>query len=213
MKILLLGKNGQVGWELQRSLAPLGELTALDRHGEAGLVGDLSDLDGLAATVPLARYRAWLGQQPAAVQTALRERWGEPEASSMVLRLGGQAVFVVPRLMLGKIAVLPQPPRGDNEPSEVAAQANAGEAGVKPQSGGRSQKWVSKEKALYHSSSAWPSHYYLAAYLWAREQQASDALVHFGTHGSQEWLPGKERGLSVTDPGMLAVGDLPVAYP
>ena len=32
MKILLLGKNGQVGWELQRSLAPLGELVALDRH-------------------------------------------------------------------------------------------------------------------------------------------------------------------------------------
>ena len=29
-KILLLGKNGQVGWELQRSLAPLGELIALD---------------------------------------------------------------------------------------------------------------------------------------------------------------------------------------
>ena len=189
--------------KLQRLLAPAyraGELEPLLR-------------DGLAATVPVARYRAWLGQQPAAVQAALRERWGEPEASSMVLRLGGQAVFVVPRLMLGKIALLPQPPRGDNEPSEVAAQANAGEAGVKPQSGGRSQKWVSKEKALYHSSNAWPSHYYLAAYLWAREQQASDALVHFGTHGSQEWLPGKERGLSVTDPGMLAVGDLPVAYP
>ena len=32
MKILLLGKNGQLGWELQRSLAPLGELIALDRH-------------------------------------------------------------------------------------------------------------------------------------------------------------------------------------
>ena len=32
MKILLLGKNGQIGWELQRSLAPLGEVIALDRH-------------------------------------------------------------------------------------------------------------------------------------------------------------------------------------
>lgn len=163
--------------QLQRLLAPAyraGELEPLLR-------------DGLAATVPVARYRAWLGQQPAAVQAALRERWGEPEASGMVLRQGGQAVFVVPRLMLGKIAVLPQPPRGE--------------------------KWEPKEKALYHSSNAWPSHYYLAAYLWAREAQASDALVHFGTHGSQEWLPGKERGLSVADPGMLAVGDLPVAYP
>ncbi|MCH4249007.1 MAG: dTDP-4-dehydrorhamnose reductase [Acinetobacter populi] len=32
MKILLLGKNGQVGWELQRSLQPLGEVVALDRQ-------------------------------------------------------------------------------------------------------------------------------------------------------------------------------------
>ncbi|MGI9217292.1 MAG: dTDP-4-dehydrorhamnose reductase [Hydrogenophaga sp.] len=53
MKILLLGKNGQVGWELQRSLAPLGKLMALDRAGDAarGLCGNLQDLDGLRATV------------------------------------------------------------------------------------------------------------------------------------------------------------------
>ena len=50
MKILLLGKNGQVGWELQRSLAPLGELIALDRHSSAHC-GDISRLDDLAATV------------------------------------------------------------------------------------------------------------------------------------------------------------------
>ena len=48
MKILLLGKNGQVGWELQRSLAPLGEVVALDRHSQ-DLCGDLADLPGLAA--------------------------------------------------------------------------------------------------------------------------------------------------------------------
>ena len=51
MKILLLGKNGQVGWELQRSLAVLGEVVALDRHGRDGLCGDLTDLAGLARTV------------------------------------------------------------------------------------------------------------------------------------------------------------------
>lgn len=51
MRILLLGKNGQVGWELQRSLAPLGELIALDRSGQDGLIGDLANLDGLRRTV------------------------------------------------------------------------------------------------------------------------------------------------------------------
>lgn len=50
MKILLFGKNGQVGWELERSLAPLGLLLALDRHNQS-LCGDLSDLKGIAQTV------------------------------------------------------------------------------------------------------------------------------------------------------------------
>jgi dTDP-4-dehydrorhamnose reductase len=50
MKILLLGKTGQVGWELQRSLSPLGEVTALDRHSKE-LCGDLANLEGLLATV------------------------------------------------------------------------------------------------------------------------------------------------------------------
>jgi dTDP-4-dehydrorhamnose reductase len=51
MKILLLGKNGQVGWELQRALRPLGQLIALDRSGEGSLVGDLTDLIGLGRTI------------------------------------------------------------------------------------------------------------------------------------------------------------------
>ncbi|PCR95167.1 dTDP-4-dehydrorhamnose reductase [Pseudomonas fluorescens] len=51
MRILLFGKNGQVGWELQRSLAPLGELISMDRHLLNGLQGDLSDPEALRATI------------------------------------------------------------------------------------------------------------------------------------------------------------------
>lgn len=50
MKILLLGKNGQVGWELQRALAPLGEVLALDRSNG----GDLTQCEAL-----LERVRAY----------------------------------------------------------------------------------------------------------------------------------------------------------
>lgn len=50
MNILLLGANGQVGWQLRRSLAPLGDVTALDRRSQA-FCGDLSDTSGLANTV------------------------------------------------------------------------------------------------------------------------------------------------------------------
>lgn len=52
MKILLLGKNGQLGWELQRSLVPLGEVFALDRNSQ-DYCGDLSNLQGLAETIRL----------------------------------------------------------------------------------------------------------------------------------------------------------------
>lgn len=51
MKILLLGKNGQLGWELQRALVPLGELTSLSRDKQDGLCGDLSNLACLEAAI------------------------------------------------------------------------------------------------------------------------------------------------------------------
>ena len=50
MKILLFGKNGQVGRELQRSLPPLGSLIALDRQSQ-DMCGDLANLEGLAQTI------------------------------------------------------------------------------------------------------------------------------------------------------------------
>lgn len=51
MKILLLGKNGQVGWELQRALAPLGEVIALDRLGLNTWCGDLAQPDAIYQTI------------------------------------------------------------------------------------------------------------------------------------------------------------------
>ena len=50
MKILLFGKGGQVGWELQRSLAPLGQVVALD-FDSVGLCGDFANPAGLAETI------------------------------------------------------------------------------------------------------------------------------------------------------------------
>ena len=50
MKILLFGKNGQVGWELQRSLAPLGEVVALSSSSQE-LCGDLLRFDDVRQTI------------------------------------------------------------------------------------------------------------------------------------------------------------------
>jgi dTDP-4-dehydrorhamnose reductase len=75
MKILLLGKNGQVGWELQRSLAPLGELVAPGRN-DPDLCGDLSNLEGLARTVQTVRPDVIVN---AAAHTAVDRAESEPE--------------------------------------------------------------------------------------------------------------------------------------
>lgn len=54
MKILLLGKNGQVGWELQRALQPLGDVIALDRSIDgAGLCGDIGNFSAISSVMHL----------------------------------------------------------------------------------------------------------------------------------------------------------------
>lgn len=81
MKILLLGKSGQVGWELQRSLAPLGELIALDRHQADGLCGDLSDVDALRATIRQVKPDIIVN---AAAYTAVDKAESEAELADLV---------------------------------------------------------------------------------------------------------------------------------
>lgn len=81
MKILLLGKNGQVGWELQRALSVLGEVVALDRQGGEGLCGDLADLAGLAQTVRQVRPQVIVN---AAAHTAVDKAESEPELAHLL---------------------------------------------------------------------------------------------------------------------------------
>lgn len=87
MKILLFGKNGQVGRELQRSLAPLGDLVALDRYGS----GDLMNLDGIARTI---RELAPDIIVNAAAYTAVDKAEHESE---LAMRINAQAPAVLAR--------------------------------------------------------------------------------------------------------------------
>jgi dTDP-4-dehydrorhamnose reductase len=99
-RILLLGKNGQVGWELQRSLAPLGELIALDRHPSPDpgnpqappLCGDLSDLEGLARTVQQLRPQVIVN---AAAYTAVDKAESEP---ALAQRINAEAPALLAQL-------------------------------------------------------------------------------------------------------------------
>lgn len=75
MKILLFGKGGQVGWELQRSLAPLGELVALD-HDSADFAADFAKPQALADTVARVRPDVIVN---AAAHTAVDKAESEPD--------------------------------------------------------------------------------------------------------------------------------------
>ena len=80
MKILLFGKGGQVGWELQRSLAPLGELIALE-FDSADYCGDFTKLAGLAETVRKVRPDVIVN---AAAHTAVDKAESEPDLVRMI---------------------------------------------------------------------------------------------------------------------------------
>ncbi|MFT8417962.1 MAG: cobaltochelatase subunit CobN [Acetobacter sp.] len=70
-----------------------------------------------------------------------------------------------------------------------------------------------ERKTLYHDPDRPPCHAYVAFYLWLRCVQKLDALVHLGTHGTLEWLPGKATALSPACAPAVLVGDMPVIYP
>lgn len=80
MKILIFGKNGQVGWELQRSLAPLGELVALDADSEE-LCGDFTDPEGVARSVRAVAPDIIVN---AAAHTAVDRAESEPELARTI---------------------------------------------------------------------------------------------------------------------------------
>ena len=138
--------------------------------------------------LPLASYKRWYATLPASVRADVEQRWGAPEKSAWIARKDGVPGFVIPRMKLGHLVVMPQPSRGEMAHSD-------------------------DEKKMFHDTKLPLNHGYMAGYLWIREQFKADAIVHFGTHGTQEWSPGKERGLWAYDYPNILVGNVPVVYP
>ena len=93
--------------------------------------------------------------------------------------------FVIPVLKTGNLAILPEPMRG----------------------------YLGDLKKLYHSATLAPPHQYVAVYLWLRRAFKADAVIHLGRHGSHEWLPGKQLGLSPDCAPAVLGGDMASFYP
>ncbi|NMG83742.1 MAG: PQQ-binding-like beta-propeller repeat protein [Methanosarcinales archaeon] len=152
--------------------------------------GELEKLveSGTATLIPVENYTRWFHELGVERQENVTERWGEPPGEIMTWTnetTGGQ-YFVIPKLSFGNVILTPQPTRG----------------------------WLQNNTVLYHSKDIPPHHQYIAFYLWLKHEFGADAIIHFGKHGTQEWLPGKETGLSAEDcwPSIL-IQDIPVIYP
>ena len=99
MKILLFGKSGQVGWELQRSLAPLGDLVALSSPSP-GLCGDLRNAAGIADTIRETSPDVIVN---AAAHTAVDKAESEPELAEA---LNSRGLEILAKAALGCGALL-----------------------------------------------------------------------------------------------------------
>lgn len=95
----------------------------------------------------------------------------------------GQNVAVA-RIRFGNVAILPQPLPSTGED-------------------------ISK---IVHGSEGAPAYPYVASYLWTRKGFKADAIIHFGTHGSLEFIPGKQVALSDMDWSDALIGDIPHFY-
>jgi cobaltochelatase CobN len=153
------------------------------------------------------RYTQWFLDQSQGLKKSLANMWGNPTVTGPTIappfwRDNSQSTRRAPLLALhepysddhdylfsglrfGNVFVAIQPPRG---------------FGVDPE-------------AVYHAPDLPPCHHYAAFYRWLAEEWRADALIHFGTHGTLEWLPGKSLALSADCAPDALLGDLPLMYP
>lgn len=165
----------------------LADVTNKARNIGGHAPGELDELvrTGSVQRIPVTEYRRWLNAYPAALRSKILKDWGEPERSRLMTTGEGSArAFVVPALHYGKITLLPQPARG----------------------------WGEDLEKLYHASDLAPPHQYVATYAWLRRGLHADAIIHLGTHGTLEWLDGKDAGLTPEDASDALIADLPNLY-
>ncbi len=173
--------------------------------------GGYDDKNPLAADsawrMPRARYAAWFAGQSAGFRLPVGEMWGVPTTAGPTLappfwRSNRASAQRSPFLLLhephtddtdylfcglafGNILVTVQPPRGFGVDMD----------------------------ALYHSPDLPPCHHYSAFYRGLDDLWKVDAIIHFGTHGTLEWLPGKSVALSADCAPDVLLGDLPLIHP
>lgn len=149
-----------------------------------GALGDFLS-KGQPAFVPTDSLTRWIESTfPAPIVDSIRAHYGKEPGAYYAYSQGDRLGIAVPRIEYGNVAVLPQLGTG------------AGEVDFN----------------MVHGAIAVPSYPYIASYLWTRNAFKADAIAHFGTHGSLEFIPGKQIALSSNDFSDRLINDIPHLY-
>ncbi len=138
--------------------------------------------------IPVEKYKKWFKELPEHFQNRVEETWGDVDKTTLMTWRDKETrvkYIVIPGVIYGNIFLGPQPARGGFDESE----------------------------AIYHSLTLPPHHQYVAFYLWLKHEFKADSVIHFGTHGTLEWLPGKSLGLSKNCCPDVLIQDIPDIYP
>lgn len=165
-----------------------------DIHSYARNIGNWAagEIDRLVRTgkpilIPIETYKRWFEELPEGFKKTVIKDWGKPEENKIMTwtSASGTQYIVIPAVRYGNTIFTPQPSRG----------------------------WEQDSKKLYHDVTLAPHHQYIAFYLWLKKGFQADAIAHIGTHGTHEWLSGKEAGFTDEDPPEALIQDLPNIYP
>jgi cobaltochelatase CobN len=143
---------------------------------------------GKIIMVPVDQYKTWYNALPDDFRKGVEEKWGTIDTTTLMTwedKEKQEKFIVIPGLIFGNLFLGPQPTRG----------------------------WLEEADHLYHDVTLPPHHQYLAFYLWLKHEFKTDAVIHFGKHGTMEWTPGKQAGLSSTCAPDVLMQDMPDIYP
>jgi cobaltochelatase CobN len=147
---------------------------------------------GALTELELPIYQKWFDSYPHEVRQAVSEGWGAPPGEAhgeipAAMVLNGR--IIITGLKLGSAVVCVQPKRGC--------------------AGSRCDGAVCK---ILHDPNVPPPHQYIATYRWLQDGFGADLIVHVGTHGNLEFLPGKSVGLSGRCLPDLVLHEVPHVY-
>lgn len=187
-----------------------------DYPGKAGRAGYAVGLDAAKSVASIAELLRRAGYDVGALpleNDLMRRLEDGPATERLSLTAYAQALRAMPPAFVKSIRAQWGAPEDDETARSGAFEfsilrANRLLIALQPDRGSSLDR-----KADYHNAALPPRHSYVAFYVYLRHCAGIDAMIHCGTHGTLEWLPGKAVALDEDCAPEAVLGPIPVIYP